>query len=164
MQIGNSYLWEDANGDGKINGEDKTIIGNPYPEYSMNFTSRFSYKGFDANIIVQSVQNFDVFWNAGRDRFRDQTLWTPKTVEFAENSYQSPENPGIYTKPFRSNQPDDEFYRDSDLNLFDGSFVRIKNITLGYTLSKSVLEKLGLDKLRIYLSSKQNQFFRLHKT
>jgi len=153
VQIGNSYLWEDANGDGTINGEDKTIIGNPYPEYSMNFTSRFSYKGFDANIIVQSVQNFDVFWNAGRDRFRDQTLWTPKTVEFAENSYQSPENPGIYTKPFRSNQPDDEFYRDSDLNLFDGSFVRIKNITIGYTLPKSALTNLGLDKLRIYLSS-----------
>ena len=71
VQIGNSYLWEDANGDGVINGDDKTIIGNPYPDYIANLTSRFSFKGFDANIIVQSVQNFDVFWNAGRDRFND---------------------------------------------------------------------------------------------
>lgn len=152
-QVGNSYLWEDANGDGLINGEDKTIIGNPYPEYTLNFTSRFAYKGFDASVIVQSVQNFDVFWNAGRDRFLDQTLWTPKTNDYAANTYNPDTGTGIYPQPFRSNQPDDEFYRDSSLNLFDGSFVRIRNITLGYSIPKKFLNKTGLDKVRVYLSS-----------
>ena len=152
-QVGNSYLWEDANGDGVIDGNDKTIIGNPYPDYSMNFTSRFSYKGFDANVVVQSVQNFDVFWNAGRDRFLDQSLWTPKVSFYADNTYQSPENPGIYPQPFRSNQPDDEFYRDSNINLFDGSFVRVRNITLGYTFPSKLSESIGFESLRVYLSS-----------
>ena len=74
-------------------------------------------------------------------------------MDYATNTFQSPENPGLYPRPHRSNQPDDEFYRDSDLNLFDGSFVRIRNITLGYTLPKSVLEKINLDNLRFYVSS-----------
>lgn len=151
-QVGNSYIWEDANGDGVINGNDRTVTGNPHPDYSLNFTSRFSYKGFDASFIVQSVQGFDVFWNAARDRFLDQTLWTNKTVDYANNTYQSPENPGLYPMPFRGNQPDDEFYRDSSVNIFDGSFVRVKNITLGYTLPESWVEKVGFDRVRIYFS------------
>lgn len=152
-QVGNSYLWEDANGDGIINTDDKTIIGNPYPEYYLNFGSSFVFKNIDFSFMVQSVQNFDVFWNAGRDRFLDQTLWTPKTVFYAQNTYQSPENPGIYPRPYRTNQPDGDFYRDSNINLFDGSFVRIRNITLGYTFSNKLTEQIGVNNARVYFST-----------
>lgn len=150
-----SYIWEDANGDGKISSADKTITGDPYPDYALNFTSRFSYKGFDASLVVQSVQGFDVFWNAGRDRFLAQGLWSNHTVDYFENGYKSPENPGIYPAPASSgsNRPDNSYYRDSDITIFDGSYVRIKNITLGYSLPDSVTEKLGLKNLRVYVSS-----------
>lgn len=152
-QVGNSYMWEDVNGDGVINANDKTIIGDPYPDYSINFTSRFSYKSFDASFIVQSVQGFDVFWNAARDRFLDQTLWTNKTVDYYNNTYQVSDNTGLYPLPHRGNQPDGNYYRDSSINIFDGSFVRVKNITVGYTFSPELIGKIGFDHVRVYFST-----------
>ena len=152
-ELFNSYIWEDVTGDGYIKKDDRTVIGSPHPDYTLNISSGFGYKGIDANIIIQSVQGFDVFYNLGRDFITAQGSFTNKLGDLSKNTYESANQSGKYLKYYLSNRPDRKHYRDSDKNLYDGSFVRIRNITLGYTLPKPLSEKIAIDKFRIYISA-----------
>ncbi|MEX0315732.1 MAG: SusC/RagA family TonB-linked outer membrane protein [Allomuricauda sp.] len=143
------YIVEDVNGDNVINGEDRKVIGSPLPDFTYGFSTSFKYKGFDLSTLLQGsvgndVLNFNYFFISRNGDFANVL------ADRVNGRWQSPENPG--TGFARAGAREFEYDQSSRL-LQSGDFLRFRNITLGYTFNQNTLDKLGLDKLRLYLSS-----------
>jgi len=139
----------DANGaltktaDGKINADDRTTLGSTVPKWSGGITNRFSFKGIDLSFLVFARQGQTIrsdFHNLGGNAWQGRY----NSLNF---DYWTPENQtDKIPKPYAASAP---LYADA-VRYFDGSFVKIRNITLGYSLPKKLLGKTGISSLRIY--------------
>lgn len=152
-QVG-EYVYEDANGDGAITSDDRVILGSVHPDYSFGFSTNFSYKNFDLGAVIQGVQGVHI-----HDRTISVLLYNPEgwnngTRDYF-NNYYTPERGenSLYARP-NTLPSDNGFYRETDVLQEDASFIRFRNITLGYSLSEKALETLNLTGLRFYVSSK----------
>lgn len=143
----------DIDGNGIINFDDRTVVGNALPdfEYSLNLSA--SWKGFDATAFFTGVSGISIYneinWWLGRyddlGNFRtDVTFWTG---EGTSNSAPKPIHSDSSLNPV---QPSDRWVE-------DGDYFRLKNLQIGYTFEPSILEKLKLDNLRLYFTG-QNLF------
>ncbi|MCH7409783.1 TonB-dependent receptor [Belliella sp. DSM 111904] len=156
-QIGdNRYV--DVDGDGVIDDNDLYVFGNPFPRLTFGFTYNLSYKGFDLNIFAQGVGRRTMMirgelvepfhFNYGMTMYSHQMdFWTPQ-------------NPDAYYPRLANNgtqSNDNNFRRGSDMYLFDGSYLRLKNLQIGYTLPKAISQKAGMQVCRAYVSG-QNLF------
>ncbi len=142
--------YADLNGDGEINGDDRTIIGNPNPDLTANLDFNFSYKGFDASIFLNGVYGNDIY-NGNRYNLEQQARLFNVSTDILNRW--SPSNPSATipaaTPGFTGNEDV------SDRFVEDGSFTRLRSVTLGYTFKENVLEKLinaPISKVRIYLT------------
>lgn len=141
--------------DGIIDEADRTIIGNANPDFTFGLVNSFSYKGFDLSIFLQGVYGNDVV-NAFLLEIGSMHGETNILTEYWENRW-TPENPNNqYPKV---NPSDRNVF--SDAIIEDGSFIRIKNITFGYTFNNATLSKLKMSNLRIYASG--NNIFNFTK-
>lgn len=144
-QIAGTVRYKDINNDGQVTGADLTIIGDPNPDFIFGVSSNFSYKGFDLSAFVQGVQGNDIYFasrlllesgQGTRNQLRSYTQrWTPT----------NPSN--TYPKAVANQR-----LNQSDQFIEDGSFVRIKNVQVGYTLPVSKLNLTWLQNLRVYVS------------
>jgi len=137
----------DVNGDGTITAADKTNIGDPFPDFTMGWSMNLEYKNFDFNAFTYASIGNDVYSAYERNanftnKFRGVLgRWTgPGTTNDARN-------PRYSFTDANSN------IRVSDRYVEDGSFIKIKNIQLGYTFPASVTKKV-FSKLRVYLQVK----------
>jgi TonB-linked SusC/RagA family outer membrane protein len=135
--------YADLNGDGAITPADRAYLGTPFPPYSYGLNLGFSYKGFDATIQGQG--------SAGNKIYLQR-----RTANFAPLSYES-NRLNAWTAAGSTNVEPIIVSRSNNLlfstyYLEDGDYFRIRNLQLGYTLPRSVLEKAGVQKLRIYVS------------
>lgn len=140
--------FKDLNHDGVINEKDRTIIGNPNPEWIFSMTNTLSFKGFELGLQLQGAAGYDIFnanniTNEGMSAAYNQT----KSVLYRWKGYgTSTFMPrAVYGDPNHNNRISDRFVE-------DGSFLRIKNITLGYTFPSRWMEKIHLKSARILLS------------
>ncbi len=138
--------FRDINEDGILNSEDQTIIGNPNPKFTWGFSNDFSWKNFDLNIFFQGSQGNDIL---------SYTLLELETMSGFNNSTTralerwTPTNTNTdVPRAFGGRSQ-----RVSDRWIYDGSYVRLKNIALGYTLPSSLSNKLTIQKLRVYVSA-----------
>ncbi|MCF0043524.1 TonB-dependent receptor [Dyadobacter fanqingshengii] len=155
---------KDANGqltgeaDGMLNSDDRTIIGNPHPKFIWGLTNDFSWKGIDLNVFFQASQGNDMLnytlmelnLLSGINNATTDALnrWTPTNTNTNTNV---PKAMAGRTR------------RVSTRWVEDGSFVRLKNISLGYNIPKSVVDKLHISKLRIYASAQNILTFTKYK-
>lgn len=141
--------YKDVNADGVIDSRDRTIIGRGLPVHTGGFTNNFAYKGFDLSVFFQ--------WSYGNDIMNANKLFFENGAYKKDlNQYASyadrwtPENP-------ESNMP--AATKSSSNNVIssriieDGSFLRLKTVTLGYTLPKAAITKAGLSNARVYLAA-----------
>lgn len=138
--------YRDLNGDGIINAEnDRTFLGNPIPELTFGLNNTFNWKGFDLNIFLNGVYGNELanFTRVNLENLNGQNnvslaafsnRWTPQNPS---NTYTRASN-GIRNTPFASNFVE------------DGSFLRLKSITLGYSLPTDLLSSLNVKKIRVY--------------
>jgi TonB-linked SusC/RagA family outer membrane protein len=138
-------IFVDRNPDGILNDDDKTMIGNPMPDFTYGLTLNAAYKGFDLTVFGTGAYGNDILLCVNRgDRLQANTL-----LKFYNERW-TPENP---TAPMaRNNAANIEKYWLSDAYIFDGSFFKIKQIQLGYTVPSSLLKKVGFELLRLYCS------------
>lgn len=144
--------FADVNGDGKITTDDRTNIGNPFPDFTYGITNNFNYKNFDFAFTLQGVQGFEVV-NAAR-RFYGNYAGSYNVLKSTANGWKSETDPGDGVSP----QIDRNFGAlglASVINnltsqfVEDGSFLRIRNITLGYNLPQSVLKNIKVANARL---------------
>lgn len=142
--------YKDLNGDGVIDADnDRTFLGNPVPEYTFGITNTFNYKGFDLNIFFQGVAGNEIA-NFNRLTLEDLNGRNNVLTEAFANRW-TPENPSNeFTRAFAGVRTN----RFSDVYIEDGSYLRLKSISLGYSISSDFLSKLAINRLRIYVSGK----------
>lgn len=130
-------IVKDLNGDGIITNDDKTILGNPYPEITWSLSNDFKIGNFDFSFMIQGSQGAEVR-NVGDQYF--YTHWTGATTDV-----QAVVDAGII--------PDESFLQQrvhtNDIIMSAGYF-SLRNVNLGYTLSEDTVAKLGLSSLRLY--------------
>ena len=142
----------DVNNDGKIDGNDRTYIGSPIPKFILGFNLEASYKGIDFSLDIQGVYGNKLF-NAKEVVRPDPYNWEKHVL-------------GAWTGPGTSNsEPKASYggnnYLPSDKFIQDGSFTRLRNVTLGYTLPSNYSKKIAIKQLRIYV--KGSNIFTLAK-
>lgn len=139
----------DLNGDGALNDEDREIIGQTDPKWIGGLTSRMNYKNLDFTVAVYTRQG-----NLTRSRALQNTTIFGRYNDL-DLDYWTPENPSN-TYP-RANANRENPLDNTVLSYQDGSFVRVRNITLGYNFDDKVAKTIGLEKLRLYATA-QNPF------
>lgn len=147
--------WVDVNGDGKINESDRTKIGTWQPKFSYGFNLSLNYMNFDFKMFLQGVYGCQIV-NA-MDRFIASTsplggmMANMLSSRFDDRwSSSNPNNNGPRVARSDDNQ---NYTRFSDLYIEDGSYLRLKNIQLGYTIPSALTSKVKIKSLRIYISA-----------
>ncbi len=147
--------YRDLNGDNKITAEDETFIGNPWPKLFGGFTNNFSYKGFDLSILVTATFGNDIYNMLSMVNSKLGRFYTSRNVMAEVTNYARLEdqggkvvilNPGTNVPRITGNQiPNDNNYNViSSKWVENGSFVRVKNISLGYNVPASIIAKQKL--------------------
>ncbi|MCJ8209025.1 TonB-dependent receptor [Mucilaginibacter sp. RS28] len=147
----NRYV--DVNGDGVIDDNDRFVLGNGFPRLTFGFNYSVSVKQFDLGLFLQGVGKRSMF-------VRGEQV-EPFHVNYSQVIYQhqldywTPDNPDarfprLAASGSQSNT--NNFRRGSDMYLFDGSYLRVKNVQIGYTLPGGLSKKIGMRKLRAYLT------------
>jgi hypothetical protein len=145
--------YRDVNKDGVINQSDRTIIGNPHPDFTYGINLNAAYKGFDMSLFFDGKQGNDIY-NSQRNlgdfayfgfNYGTNTLdaWTPSNA-----------NSNI---PALSTLNSNNELQPSSYFVEDGSYFRLKTITLGYSLNQDLVKKLKMGNLRFYFAG-QNLF------
>ncbi len=145
------YRYVDTNGDNLIDSEDRTVVGDPNPDFTYGLNSNLSYKAFTLDIFFQGVQGNDILWADAVGLYTSSPGDGAIMQERFDNRW----------TPSNTNAEYPKFNRDSDVAnrqyddriIFDGSFLRLRNIVLAYELPASLLEKLNLERVRVYTSA-----------
>lgn len=144
-------VYADTNFDGVITSEDRTIVGNPHPDFIGGLTNNFSYKGFDMSIFFQGSYGNDVF--NGSRLFLESLQGGDNQLEAITRRWQQPGDitdiPRATLDPVAAAQNK----RVSSRFIEDGSYLRLKNITIGYTLNREALQKAFFNSVRFYISA-----------
>jgi TonB-dependent starch-binding outer membrane protein SusC len=141
-------IYRDLDGSSDITDADKTIIGNANPDFTYGLTNSFAYKNFTLDLFLQGVQGNDIF-NATKILSESMRLGMNQSANVL-NRWQSP---GDITDVPRALKDDVSNSEPSTRYIENGSYLRVKALTLGYNLPKAVLEKLKLSRLQIYVTS-----------
>ena len=139
-----SLRYIDVNGDGKLDGRDRTYIGSPIPTFIFGFSAGFEYRGIDLAIDIQG--------QTGNKIFNAKEIIRPDQYNYESHVLNAWTGPGTsYTEPVASSGGYN--YLPSDHYVQDGSFLRFRDIILGYTLPSGITKKIYVQKLRIYLKA-----------
>ncbi|WP_295771576.1 TonB-dependent receptor [uncultured Mucilaginibacter sp.] len=138
--------FKDLNGNGVIDPEDRTIIGNPTPKITGGFTFGLAYQGFDLNGFFTGAFGNQIFNGTRRHDFPTANM---QTLYLNRWSGEGSTN----TNPrFTWNDTNGNYSKISDLYLEQGDYVRLKTLQLGYSFNKALMSKIKLQGLRIYVS------------
>ena len=176
--------YKDVNGDGKIDANDRTVIGSPMPKFTFGWTNTFRYKNIDLSIFLNGSYGNDVLNYLAINLTGMKSTWTNQSNGISDRAQLVPIDPNkVYpagqnwydditnirvsnwqtkTPAARLNDPNDND-RISSRYIEDGSYLRIKNITLGYTFKKSLLKRLHLENLRVYCNIQNLYTFTKYK-
>ena len=145
------FKVKDVNNDGKIDASDRTFIGNPHPDLTGGINLGVNWKGFDLSTYM--------YFSVGNDLFAMYKYYThygslqsAYSKDRRDNSWHPVTNPdGIYPMWATANGESTIAANESNSGYIeDGSFLRMQTLTLGYTLPKSILDKIKFEKIRIY--------------
>jgi len=136
--------FEDVNGDGEINADDRTTLGNPIPDYIFGMSASVQYAGFDLVVDFNGQTGNEIFNAKKAARFGaynyETTFLDRWTGEGTSNFEPRVTNSG-------------HNYIPSDRFIEDGSYVRLRNLQFGYTLPNTLLESLNMRNVRVYISA-----------
>ncbi|NGM61983.1 TonB-dependent receptor [Sphingobacterium sp. SGG-5] len=137
-------MYRDLNTDGVISSSDRTYIGDPNPKFTYGMTNNFSWKNFDLSIFIQGSQGNDIF-NASRMETEGMYDGKNQTTRVLDRW----QIPGQITDVPKANF----IMRNSTYFVEDGSYLRLKNISLAYNFSVEKLKRLGVTRIQPYLSA-----------
>ena len=139
--------YRDVNGDGEISPDDYVIIGDPNPDFTWGLNSTLNFKNFDVGIFFRGSQGFDVR-NLQASEIGDGVQKINQLSTVLSDSW-TPTNTGAGRPVIDGNRDFANSYRDSDYFIEDGSFIRLQNVSLGYTIPD--IQKY-ITKARVFVS------------
>ena len=142
-----TFKFRDVNGDGIITAADRTIIGNPHPDFTYGINVNLGYKNFDLTMFGQGVQ--------GNEIFNYVRYWTDFNTFQGNRSkemlYDSWKKQGDVAKLPRLNSGDATSQQISSYFLEDGSYLRLKNVQLTYSIPANIMKKAKMGSAQIYV-------------
>jgi len=136
--------------DGIIDSYDRSHVGSPFPDFTFGLTTTLNYRNWDFSFFLEGISGNDVYWQAAHDIegfYRAFNLTTRVYNERWTGPGTSDTQPRVsWSGSTNNKKPSTRF-------LFDGSYLRLRNISLGYTFSKSVSEKIRVRGLKVYISA-----------
>lgn len=160
------YIFEDVNGDGKIDSEDCTFIGNPNPDFTFGINNTITWKNLELSFFINGSVGNDVY-NYVRQHHLDPTAWGNKmkdAASYARVELINPDGSSLdlsnvhmtnvgsarVARITGNGQSNNDNYRVSSLFVEDGSYIRMKSLSLAWNLPKKWLIPLKLDWVQIY--------------
>ena len=140
----------DVNGDNVIDATDRTVIGNPYPDFNWGINNNFNYKSFDVSFLVQGVQGGSLI--NGDPNYNETKRYNEN---YNQNRWLSPMFPGDGKTPYSTNGFN---WMLTDYVVEDASYYALREVLVGYTLPENWAKKAHLSSLRMYFSA-QNLYF-----
>lgn len=152
LRIGDN-MYCDENGDGKLDEKDYIYLGSDDPEISYSFNFGVGYKGLDVNVVFQGAANRFIYRNINNFTVPMRANYTNTTNASIGNTW-TPENTDAYYNPLTNDGNINNYnYQANSLTAQDGRYLRLKNVTLGYTFPRELLKKtVVLQGLRIYIT------------
>ncbi|WP_242156267.1 SusC/RagA family TonB-linked outer membrane protein [Aestuariivivens sediminis] len=145
------FRFVDINKDGVLDvNEDRTIVGNYAPDFTYGFSNAFKFKGFDLNVAFQGSYGGEVL-NLMR-RYNANSEGNFNNTREMLNRWQSEANPGDGNTNRANRKSRGNNGRTSTWHIEDGSYLRLQNVSLGYSLPGPIVEKLNISKARIYIT------------
>ncbi len=146
------FRYRDVNGDGQITADDRTYLGSPVPKFSAGLAFTLKYKNFDLNIYANGTAGNKIFnvskWftdfypsfqgSSKSERILDS--WSPQNTDATIPIYESASNASTNTQS-------NSYYVE------DGSYIRLQNLSIGYTLPANLLARVGMQRLRVFAST-----------
>ena len=147
--------YKDKNDDGVIDDDDRYVLGNAFPRYTFGFTYNFKWKNIDFSALVQGVGKRNMFLrgelvepyhsNYSYTMYQHQLdFWTPTNP--------NAQNPRLAAPGSASNV--NNYGRSSDYYIFDASYIRLKDIQIGYTLPQNLTRKVGIKNARLFVDAR----------
>ncbi|MDE6438502.1 MAG: TonB-dependent receptor, partial [Muribaculaceae bacterium] len=145
------FLYADANGDGRLDADDRVEIGHgSLPRITYGATLALAWKGFDFSMMLQGVGDYKVYYNNQAFRFVT-VMGQSLNKDIVDNSW-TPQNPYDSKYPVLRNSANSKNNIASDAFVHDGSYLRCKNIQLGYTVPQAFSRKFFVENLKVYTS------------
>lgn len=138
----------DKDGNGKYNTDDYFVLGSSTPKWSGSLFNSFTYKGFDLSVLL--IMRWDWTINYGITGWyrTDGQSPSPVICDYWTEENQGARYPAPNSTMTQGKDPNQDW-----CNYFDGSYLKVKNITLGYTLPKNITKKVGIQKARVYFTA-----------
>ena len=128
--------------------QNDVVIGDPNPDFIGGLGNRFNYKNFDLNVLFQFVNGNDIYNGGGRYQSANGDFFDNQT----RDQLQRWQNPGDITDVPEARLFGANGSNPSSRYIHDASYLRLKNVVLGYTLPRSALERLNLQRVRLYVT------------
>lgn len=144
--------YKDQNGDDVINDFDKVPIGYPrVPEISFGFGGTLAYKGFDFSAFFNGATRTSIFIDGRSIQPFNQGFGSGTVLrEYYDNRW-TPDNPdGHYPRVLAGNSPNN--FRQSTYYQHDGSYIRLRNAEIGYTIPKHLIQRFGIETIRVFIN------------
>jgi len=139
--------WKDIDGNGVINDNDREVIGSPHAKYFFGFNNTFSYKNLSLDIATNGMVGYQIYDGT----FMINNAGVQNNTKYVyDNRWVSPEQPGDgrFGRTIRGGKNTNTVY--SSQYLFNGSYLRIRTVTLAYALPQKLTQRVGLQSARIY--------------
>ncbi|PRX54931.1 TonB-dependent receptor [Flagellimonas meridianipacifica] len=146
------FRFRDVDGDGEITPDDRTVTGSYFPDFTWGINNRFSFKGIDLSFLIQGVEGNEILNLTSRHLKNGEGNFNSYAV--FNDRWRSPSEPGNGSFPRADRQTGNHGNnnRPSSFQVEDGSFIRLRNVTLGYTLPADKIFGDSVDRLRIYVT------------
>lgn len=145
------FLYRDANGDGKLDANDRVEIGHgTMPQLTYGFDLGLKWNNFDFSIMMQGVGNHQVYYN--NQAFRFVTVMGQSLNKDITDNAWTPDNPYNSKYPILRNSSNSKNNIASDAFVHNAAYLRCKNIQLGYTIPRKITRKFFVENLKIYTS------------
>lgn len=141
----------DLNGDGKLTDADKTYLGSPFPKFNYGFTLNLNYDAFDFSMFLQGVRGNKIF-NAVKYTGLNASIQNYNLLADAKNAW-TPTNTNTNVPRLSASDNNNNFGTVSDFYVENGAYMRIKNATLGYTLPKMFMNRIGVRSARVFVNA-----------
>lgn len=141
--------YKDLNGDGVVNTDDRKLLGSPFPKINYGFSLGLAYKGFDFSMVWQGVA--DVQYSLAGTRLGNDLFWIGGAAPFSNrvDRWQKEGDQTRYPRATFTNANNGQF---SSFWIENTSYLKLRNLQIGYNLPSSIFQKLGVKSIRVYAS------------